>query len=110
MESQADFQAKTKPKTFPIELPSSGIVLGAAVPDNEGAAVTSALRDAISKLLNSVFDICIVDDNRTGEIVLRHQCCQMAKFDPLDCARVTGGGCNPRKGRDQILKRSVAEP
>ena len=101
MESQADFQAKTKPKTFPIELPSSGIVLGAAVPDNEGAAVTSALRDAISKLLNSVFDICIVDDNRTGEIVLRKGC-QMAKFDPflsLDCARVESRG----------YKRSVAE-
>ena len=27
----------------------------------------------MSDLLNSVFDICIVDDNRTGEIVLRHK-------------------------------------
>ena len=39
--------------------------------------------------------------------------CQIAKFDPflsLDCARVEGGGRNPRKGRDQILQRSVAEP
>ena len=39
--------------------------------------------------------------------------CQMAKFVPflsLDCARVEGGGHNPRKGRDQILQRSVAEP
>ena len=39
--------------------------------------------------------------------------CQMAKFDPflsLDCAGVEGGGSNPRKGRDQILQRSVAEP
>ena len=38
---------------------------------------------------------------------------QMANFDPflsLDCARVEGGGRNPRKGRDQILQRSVAEP
>ena len=36
-----------------------------------------------------------------------------AKFDPflsLDCARVEGVGRNPRKGRDQILHRSVAEP
>ena len=36
-----------------------------------------------------------------------------AKFDPflsLDCARVEGVGRNPRKGRDQILQRSVAEP
>ena len=41
------------------------------------------------------------------------QGCQMAKFDPylsLDCARVEGVGRNPRKGRDQILQRSVAEP
>ena len=41
------------------------------------------------------------------------QCCQMAKFDPflsLDCARVEDGGPNPRKGRDQILQHSVAEP
>ena len=37
----------------------------------------------------------------------------MAKFDPflsLDCARVEGVGRNPRKGRDQILQCSVAEP
>ena len=37
----------------------------------------------------------------------------MAQFDPflsLDCASVEGGGCNQRKGRDQILQRSVAEP
>ena len=36
-----------------------------------------------------------------------------AKFDPflsLDFARVEGVGRNPRKGRDQILQRSVAEP
>ena len=36
-----------------------------------------------------------------------------AKFDPflsLDCARVEGGGRNPRKGSDQILQPSVAEP
>ena len=37
-----------------------------------------------------------------------------AKFDPflsLDCARVEAvWGRNPRKGRDQILQRSVAEP
>ena len=41
------------------------------------------------------------------------QRCQMAKFDPflsLDCARVEGVGRNRRKGRDQILQRSVAEP
>ena len=49
------------------------------------------------------------------------QGCQMAKCDPflsLDCARVEGvgapgwraWGCNPRKGRDQILQCSVAEP
>ena len=41
------------------------------------------------------------------------QGCQMAKFDAflsLDCARVEGvGGRNPRKERDQILQRSVAE-
>ena len=42
-----------------------------------------------------------------------NQCCQIAKFDPflsLDCARVKGGGRNPRKGRDRILQGSVAEP
>ena len=42
-----------------------------------------------------------------------HHGCQMAKFDPflsLDCARVEGRGRNPRKGRDQTLQRSVAEP
>ena len=36
-----------------------------------------------------------------------------AKFDPflsLDCARVEGGVGDPRKGRDQILQCSVAEP
>ena len=41
------------------------------------------------------------------------QGCQMAKFDPflsLDCAGVEGVGRNPRKGRDQILQRSKAEP
>ena len=43
-----------------------------------------------------------------------HHCtqgCQMAKCEPflsLDCTRVKGGGRNPRKGRDQILQRSVA--
>ena len=45
--------------------------------------------------------------------LVKGQCCQMAKFDPflsLDCVRVEGGGRNPRKGRDQILQRSVAEP
>ena len=41
--------------------------------------------------------------------------CWMAKFDPflsLDCTRVEGGawGRKPRKGRDQILQCSVAEP
>ena len=30
-------------------------------------------RDAASELLNSHFDVCVVDDNRTGEIVLRHR-------------------------------------
>ena len=30
-------------------------------------------RDAVSELLNSHFDVCVVDDNRTGEIVLRHR-------------------------------------
>ena len=43
----------------------------------------------------------------------KSQCCQMAKFDPflsLHCARVEAWGRNPRKGRDQILQRSVAEP
>ena len=41
------------------------------------------------------------------------QGCQIAKFDPslsLDCARVEDVGRNPRKGRDQILQRSVEEP
>ena len=41
------------------------------------------------------------------------QGCQMAKFDPflsLDCAGVEGEGRNPRKGRNQILQRSGAEP
>ena len=46
----------------------------------------------------------------------RHlQCCQMVKFDlflSLDCARVEWRvwGRNSRKGRDQILQRSIAEP
>ena len=38
--------------------------------------------------------------------------CQMAKFDSffsLDCVRSEGGERNPRKGRDQILQRSVAQ-
>ena len=42
-----------------------------------------------------------------AKIRLLQQCCQIAKFDPflsLDCTRVEGGGCNPRKGRDQILQ------
>ena len=41
------------------------------------------------------------------------QGCQMAKFDPflsLDCIGLEGVGRNRRKGRDQILQRSVAEP
>ena len=41
------------------------------------------------------------------------QGCQMAKFDPflsLDCTRVEGVGAKPKKGRDQLLQRSVAEP
>ena len=41
------------------------------------------------------------------------QGCQMEKFDSflsLHCARVEGEGRNPRRGRDQILQRSVAEP
>ena len=48
-----------------------------------------------------------------GEGLQRSQCCQMAKFDPflsLDWVRVEGVGRNSRKGRDQILQRSVAEP
>ena len=52
------------------------------------------------------------DSERTSE-GRREQGCQMAKFDSflsLDCARVEGGGRNPRKGRNQILQRSVAEP
>ena len=36
-------------------------------------SIESKPRVAISELLNSTFDICIVDDNRTGEIVLRHK-------------------------------------
>ena len=31
------------------------------------------LLKCLPELLNSVFDTCIVDDNRTGEIVLRHK-------------------------------------
>ena len=65
--------------------------------------------------------LCFFDLRREGEDV-KCQCCQMAKFDPflsLDCARVEGllggtgwraWGRNPRKGRDQILLHSVAEP
>ena len=37
------------------------------------------------------------------------QCCQMAQFDPflsLDCARVEGGGRNPRKGSNFAAQRS----
>ena len=51
----------------------------------------------------------------------RFRCCgtvdkvaRWPKFDPflsLDCARVEGAwGRNPRKGRDQILQHSAAEP
>ena len=53
------------------------------------------------------------DINQIRQTVSKRQGCQMAKFDPflsLDCARVEGVGCNPKKGRDQILQRSVAEP
>ena len=41
------------------------------------------------------------------------QGCQMAKFDPFLSWIAPGWrawGRNPRKGRDQILQRSVAEP
>ena len=36
-----------------------------------------------------------------------------SKIDPflsLDCVRMEGGVRNQRKGRDQILQRSIAEP
>ena len=41
------------------------------------------------------------------------QCCQIAKFDPfisLDCAPRPPPWHSPRKGRDQILHHSEAEP
>ena len=45
---------------------------------------------------------------KRGRKVLCNHCCQIAKFEPL---RQSGGqGRNPRKGRDQILQSSVAEP
>ena len=55
----------------------------------------------------------VVVGSRVGDAVAPAQGNQMAKFDPvpsLDSARVEGGERNPRKGRDQILLHSVAEP
>ena len=50
-----------------------------------------------------------VQDRKEGG--RKNQGCHMAKFDPfisLYCARMEGGGRNPRKGRHNILQRSVA--
>ena len=47
-----------------------------------------------------------------GYTIVEHGC-QMAKFDPFLTWIAPGWrawGRNPRKGRDQILQRSVAEP
>jgi len=46
-------------------------MLGAPVCDKEGIEGTSK-QTAIWELIRSVFDVCIVDDNRSGEIVLLH--------------------------------------
>ena len=63
----------------------------------------------------SEMDVPLETLNLTEKVRELHceQGCQMAKFDPflsLDCARVGAWGRNPRKGRDQISQRSVAEP
>ena len=53
----------------------------------------------------------VLDPERPVELLVRDQCCQMAKFVPfltLDFARLEGRRPNPRKGRDQILQRSEA--
>ena len=71
---------------------------------------------SIPSLLSPEGDPGVLDDGRAERVLRAGLCdqgCQMAKVDPflsLDCARVEGGGRNPRKGRDQILQRSVAEP
>jgi len=52
------------------------VQLGAPVCDREGAATDSDGGDKRATMLNllqTVFDICIVDDNRTGEIIFMHQ-------------------------------------
>ena len=46
-------------------------------------------------------------EEENEDVSVEVQCCLMAK---LDCARVEGRGRNPRKGRDQILQRSIAWP
>ena len=73
--------------------------------------VMAAKRPLLKVLLaTAAATLLAVTSTATGK-----QCCQMAKFDPflsLDCAGVEGVGWGhiPRKGRDQILQRSVAEP
>ena len=65
----------------------------------------------LTVLFSASFAGCI--DEADSDDDEGQQGCQMAKFDPflsLDCGRVEGGRRNPRKGRDQILQRSVAEP
>jgi nicotinamidase-related amidase len=57
------------------------VFLGAAVCDGEGSdepreepgAVGAEKRTAAWELLQSVFQVCIADDNRTGEIVMLHR-------------------------------------
>ena len=62
----------------------------------------------LTVLFSASFAGCIDEADSKGQ-----QGCQMAKFDPflsLDCGRLEGMGPNPRKGRDQTLQGSGAEP
>jgi len=53
---------------------ADGVLLGPPVLDREGAEASAADAKISStwQLLKSVFDICVVDDNRSGELILRH--------------------------------------
>ena len=50
------------------------VILSAAILDKEGSElVLDQNHQKILKLLKSNFDICVVNDNRTGEIILLHK-------------------------------------
>lgn len=50
------------------------VVLSAPVLDKEGSVLEmNPHREAAWKLINSAFQVCIIDDNRSGEILLLHR-------------------------------------